>query len=80
MFKFQGQYGLSLIAESDVDITVENLDQNKSTITLRVTTTEDELAEWVPRSTNNPDWKDKDKFFERVHVVLFLLTVVFIKA
>ena len=69
LFKFQSQYGLRLIAETDVDIEADKFDPNKSNATLQLAAAEDEIAEWVARSTKNPDWKDKDKFFKKVHVV-----------
>ena len=69
LFKFQVFKFLSLIAETDVDIECEKFDPNKSKVTLQLAAAEDEIAEWLPRSTKNPDWKDKDKFFEKVHVV-----------
>ena len=68
LFKFQGQYGLSLIAESDVDIEVENFDPNKSKVTLRLAAAGDELVQWLPRSTNNPDWQDSEKIFKNVYI------------
>ena len=55
-----------MVAETDVDIDVERFDPNKSKVTLQLAAAEDEIAEWIPRSPKNPDWKDKDKLFEKV--------------
>ena len=70
LFKFQGQYGLGLIAETDVDIEVENFDPNKSRVTLRLAAAKAEVTEWLACENDNPDWKEEEKHFIKVTLLL----------
>ena len=59
-----------MIDDTDMDIEVHGFDPGKSKVTLQVTAAEDESVEWFPRSTNNPDWQDREKLFKKVCNVL----------
>ena len=66
LFELQGQYGLSLIAETDVDILVQKFDPKKSKITLELAAAKDEKAEWMPREPDYSDWIPTEKHFKKV--------------
>ena len=68
MFRIQGQYGLSLIEEADVDIEVERFDPKKSKVTLRLAAAKTEVKEWLPCETDDPNWKEVEKYFMKVNM------------
>ena len=52
-----------------MDIDVDGFDPNNSKVTLQLGAAEEEITEWLPRSTKNPDWQEKEKVFKKVHVL-----------
>ena len=74
LFKFQGQYGLSLIAETVVPILVEKFDPGKSKVTLKSYAAQDEKVKWVPREYDDPDWNPKEKHFKKVFTTNIFLS------